>query len=189
MKVQEYITTVTKYINQLPVDQIEEVIDTLHEARLTGKQIFIMGNGGSASTASHFVCDIAKNTRKEHWPHFKALGLTDNMAIFSAYANDEGYENIFAQQLESLICTGDVVIGISASGNSPNVLKAMEVAKKYQATRIGFTGFDGGKLKDMADICVIVPSRSVRQIQAIHLLLCHLITNCLRNIPAEEVKF
>jgi phosphoheptose isomerase len=130
---------------------IEEVIDTLHDARLTGKQVFIMGNGGSASTASHFVCDLAKNTRKEGWPHFKAIGLADNIAIFSAYANDEGYDNVFAQQLASLICTGDIVIGISASGNSPNVLKAMEIAKQHRAKTIGFTGFDGGKLGKMVD--------------------------------------
>ena len=113
MKVNEYITTIMETIRQLPVELIEEVIDTLHQARLSEKQVFIMGNGGSASTASHFVCDLAKNTRKEGWPHYKAIGLTDNMAIFSAYANDEGYDNVFAQQLASLISPGDIVIGIS----------------------------------------------------------------------------
>ena len=186
MKVQEYITTVTKYIHQLPVDRIEEMIDTLHEARLSGKQIFIMGNGGSASTASHFVCDIAKNTRKENWPHFKALGLTDNMAIFSAYANDEGYENIFAQQLESLIRTGDIVIGISASGNSPNVLKAMEVAQKHQATRIGFTGFDGGKLAQMVDINIHIPSDNYGQVEDLHMMLVHIVVNALQDRVRSE---
>ena len=146
MKVRHYVETIQETISQLPIDLIEAVIDTLHDARLTGRQIFIMGNGGSASTASHFVCDLAKNTRKDGWPHFKAIGLADNIAIFSAYANDEGYDNVFAQQLANLVCTGDIVIGISASGNSPNVLKAMEVAKQHRATSIGFTGFDGGKL-------------------------------------------
>ena len=181
MKVQEYISTVIDSIEQLPVKLIEEVIDTLHEARLSGKQIFIMGNGGSASTASHFVCDIAKNTRKEGWPHFKAIGLTDNMAIFSAYANDEGYDNVFAQQLASLISEGDVVIGISASGNSPNVLKAMEVAEQYQATRIGFTGFDGGKLGQMVDLHVHIPNNNYGQVEDIHMMLEHMAVNALQD--------
>ena len=186
MKVQEYITTVTELIRQLPVEKIENVINTLQEARLAGKQIFIMGNGGSASTASHFVCDIAKNTRKEGWPHFRAIGLTDNMAIFSAYANDEGYDNVFAQQLDSLIRPGDVVIGISASGNSPNVLKAMEVAAEHQAIRIGFTGFDGGKLAQMVDINIHIPSHNYGQVEDLHMMLVHIIVNEIQERVQHE---
>lgn len=181
MKVSEYISTIMETIRQLPVELIEEVINTLHEARIAEKQIFIMGNGGSASTASHFVCDLAKNTRKEGWPHYKAIGLTDNMAIFSAYANDEGYDNVFAQQLASLISTGDVVIGISASGNSPNVLKAMEVAQQHQATRIGFTGFDGGKLGKMVDYHIHIPNNNYGQVEDIHLMLEHMTINALQE--------
>ena len=93
------------------------------------RQVFILGNGGSASTAEHFVCDLAKNTKKDGWPHFRAIGLTDNMAVFSAYANDEGYENVFVEALANLVQPGDVVLGISTSGNSPNVINAIEFAK------------------------------------------------------------
>jgi len=187
MKVQKYISTVTEHIQQLPVGLIEEVINILHQARISGKQIFIMGNGGSASTASHFVCDIAKNTRKEGWPHFKAIGLTDNMAIFSAYANDEGYENVFAQQLASLIQPGDIVIGISASGNSPNVLHAMDVAAQNQATSIGFTGFKGGKLGTMVDLHINIPSDNYGQVEDIHLMLEHMIVNTLQDRVNTEL--
>lgn len=181
MKVRNYIETIQEAISQLPIDLVEEVIDALHNARLTGRQVFIMGNGGSASTASHFVCDLAKNTRKDGWPPFKAIGLADNIAIFSAYANDEGYDNVFAQQLASLICTGDIVIGISASGNSPNVLKAMEVAKQHRARTIGFTGFDGGQLGKMVDIHLHIPNRNYGQVEDIHLMLEHMTVDALKE--------
>ena len=98
-----YITVLQQTLDRLPKGLIAQVIDVLHHARMNGKQIFIMGNGGSASTASHFVCDLAKNTRKDSLPHYRVIGLTDNMGIFSAYANDEGYENVFAAQLANLI--------------------------------------------------------------------------------------
>ena len=114
-----YIDGLQETLDRLPKSLIAQVIDILHHARVNGNQIFIMGNGGSASTASHFVCDLAKNTRKDNLPHYRVIGLTDNMEIFSAYANDEGYENVFAKQMENLINPEDVVIGISASGNSP----------------------------------------------------------------------
>jgi D-sedoheptulose 7-phosphate isomerase len=194
MKVQEYVTTVVEKIEQLPVNLIEDVIDTLHQARLSGRKVFIMGNGGSASTASHFVCDLAKNTRHENWPAFKVIGLTDNLAIFSAYANDEGYENVFAQQLASLITPGDIVIGISASGNSPNVLKAMEVAAANQALRIGFTGFHGGKLGNMVDKHINIRSDNYGQIEDLHLMLEHIMVNALQDrvredFPQQVVEF
>ena len=189
MLVTNYISSVVELIQNLPVNQIETIIDTLHKARLEGKQIFIMGNGGSASTASHFVCDIAKNTRKEGWPHFKAIGLADNMAIFSAYANDEGYENVFSQQLANLINPGDIVIGISASGNSPNVLNAMQVAELNQATRIGFTGFKGGKLGSMVDLHINIPSDNYGQVEDLHLMLEHIIVNNLQDrVNLETTK-
>ncbi len=92
-RVSSYLTALQETINLLPKAEIVRVIELLHSARLAGRQVFIMGNGGSASTATHFVCDLAKNTRREGWPHYKAIGLSDNMALFSAYANDEGYEN------------------------------------------------------------------------------------------------
>ena len=181
MKASDYITSLQKTINELSIDAIEEVVDILHEARLSKKQIFIMGNGGSASTASHFVCDLAKNIRKEGWPHFRVIGLSDNMAILSAYANDEGYENVFSQQLENLIQNGDVVIGISASGNSPNVINAMSVAKKHNGVTIGFTGFDGGKLGKIVDYHIHIPNNNYGQIEDIHLVLEHITIHALQD--------
>ena len=179
-----YITDLKQTLDELPLDKIDQVITMLHEARMRGRQIFIMGNGGSASTASHMVCDLGKNTRHQGWPNFKVIGLADNMAIFSAYANDEGYENVFCNQLESLLMPGDVVIGISASGNSSNVLKAIDLATSRGATTIAFTGFNGGRLSSIVDVNLNVPSNSIEQVEDIHLMLEHLITKVLR----EEVK-
>jgi len=183
--IREYISGLQATINQLPVDRINDVIELLLDARLQERQIFIMGNGGSASTASHFVCDLAKNTRYEGWPHFRVIGLTDNMAVFSAYANDEGYENVFAQQLESLVNPGDIVIGISASGNSPNVLNAIEVANQHQAFTIGFTGFDGGKLGPMVRMQLHVNSSCIEHVEDLHLVLEHVIVKTLRERVRE----
>ena len=179
--VNHYISDLIVTLKQLDENPIQQTIAMLHEARLEGRHIFIMGNGGSASTASHFVCDLAKNTRKSGLSDFKVIGLADNMAIFSAYANDEGYENVFANQLASLIVPGDIVIGISASGNSPNVLNAMTVAKQSKAVTIGFTGFDSGKLGGMVDIHLHVPSNCIEHVEDIHLMLEHLITKALKE--------
>ena len=187
MKIQEYISTLQETIKILPVEKIQEVEDIIHEARLSDKQIFIMGNGGSASTASHFVCDLAKNTRKDGWPHFKVIGLSDNMAILSAYANDEGYENVFSQQLENLIQKGDIVIGISASGNSPNVLNGMNVAKKHNAETIGFTGFDGGKLGKMVNYHIHIPNNNYGQVEDVASLVLFLASKHADYITGQVV--
>lgn len=180
-RVVNYVNALQYSLNQLPKEMIIKVIDLLHSARLSSRQIFIMGNGGSASTATHFVCDLAKNTRKAGWPHYKVIGLSDNMAIFSAYANDEGYESVFAQQLANLVMPEDIVIGISASGNSKNVLNAMELAKSQNATTIGFTGFDGGRLASMVDINIHVNSNIIEHVEDIHLILEHMIVKALRE--------
>jgi len=187
-RVTDYVTALQQTIEQLPKDEIMRVMDLLHSARLDGCQIFIMGNGGSASTATHFVCDLAKNTRKEGWPHYKVIGLSDNMALFSAYANDEGYENVFAQQLANLVMPQDIVIGISASGNSKNVLNAIALAKSANATTIGFTGFDGGKLASIVDINLHVNTDIIEHVEDIHLILEHMIVKALRErVYAEAV--
>ena len=179
--VRSYIDGLQKTLDQLPEDRINQVIDLLHTARLERRQVFVMGNGGSASTATHLVCDLAKNTRTSAMPNFKVIGLSDNMAIFSALANDEGYESVFAQQLTSFVQAGDIVIGISASGKSPNVLRAIEVANQAGAITVGFTGFDGGRLADMVQIDVHVPSNSIEHVEDIHLALEHMISQALRE--------
>ncbi len=180
-KIQQYITTLQQTMDQLPQTLIAEVIGVLQRARLQGNQVFILGNGGSASTASHFVCDLAKNTRRVDLPHFRVIGLTDNMAIFSAYANDDGYENVFSLQLANLIRPDDIVIAISASGNSKNVLQAIEEAKKHSVTTIGFTGFDGGHLGQMVHINIHVKSNIIEHVEDIHLMLEHMIVTALKE--------
>jgi D-sedoheptulose 7-phosphate isomerase len=179
--IHRYIEDLEQTLMCLPEDRIEQVVQILHEARLNNKQVFIMGNGGSASTASHFVCDLGKNTRIKGMPNFRVMGLTDNMALFSALANDEGYENVFSQQLASFVCPGDAVIGISASGNSPNVLNAIRLANQMEAITIGFTGFDGGRLSSMVDIPLHVDSFVIEHVEDIHLMLEHLICKALRE--------
>lgn len=185
--VQKYILALEDTLGQLSVERIDEVVRILHSARLDRRQIFVMGNGGSASTASHLACDLGKNTRQTGWPNFRVIGLSDNMAIFSALANDEGYQNVFVQQLENLLQPGDIVLAISASGNSPNVLKAVEFANSASARTVGFTGFDGGKLGTMVEINIHVPSRSIEQVEDIHLMLEHMITKALREMAQEMV--
>ena len=184
-----YIADLQQTLDRLPKNLIAQVIDILHDARMKGRQVFIMGNGGSASTASHFVCDLAKNTRKDFLPHYRVIGLTDNMAIFSAYANDEGYENVFARQLANLVNPKDIVIGISASGNSPNVLNAIAEAKKSDAITIAFTGFDGGRLGQMVDVNVHVNSDCIEHVEDIHLVLEHIIVKTIKEQTYSDLNF
>ena len=188
-QVTNYIAELQTTMGRLPRELIAQVIEILHDARMSGRQIFIMGNGGSASTATHFVCDLAKNTRRSGQPHFRVIGLTDNMAIFSAYANDEGYDQVFSQQMANLINPTDIVIGISASGNSPNVLNGIEEAKKHNATTIAFTGFTGGKLGPMADINIHVDSNIIEHVEDIHLMLEHMIVKTLKDRVYSDADY
>lgn len=180
-RIVSYLSSLQETINGLPKENIVSVIELLKSARLDGRQVFIMGNGGSASTATHFVCDLAKNTRKDGLPHFKVIGLADNMALFSAYANDEGYENVFSQQLANLVLPDDIVIGISASGNSMNVLNALALAKSRKAITVGFTGFDGGQMAAMVDLNVHVNSSIIEHVEDIHLMLEHMIVKSIKD--------
>jgi D-sedoheptulose 7-phosphate isomerase len=142
-KLKGYINELHNTLDLLPIELVAELISILQEARVNHRQVFIMGNGGSASTATHFVADLAKNTRWHTLPDFRVLGLTDNMAMLSAYANDEGYENVFVQQLANFVRPKDIVIAISASGNSNNVLKAVELANQVKARTIGLLALNG----------------------------------------------
>jgi D-sedoheptulose 7-phosphate isomerase len=186
-QINRYIRELRSTLDGLPVQQIKLVVELLHKARIQNQQVFVMGNGGSASTASHFVCDLAKNTRRPGWPHFRTIGLTDNMAIFSAYANDEGFENVFSEQLSNMVQPDDIVIGISTSGNSANVLKAIDLANRVGAITIGFTGYDGGELGKIVQHHLHVPSNIIEQVEDIHLALEHMICRTLGNIAQPVV--
>jgi D-glycero-alpha-D-manno-heptose-7-phosphate kinase len=178
----QYLEQMQDLLGQLPVDGVQRVIQILHEARKSHRQVILMGNGGSASTASHFACDLSKNTRVAGWPDFRATSLGDNLAVLTAYANDEGFRNIFVEPLASILLPDDVVIGISTSGKSDNVLRAIDFARKAQATTIGFTGFDSGSLGDMVDVHIHVPSNCIEQVEDVHLMLEHMITKTLREM-------
>lgn len=185
--IQTYFNQLQEMVASLPTNLIEQVIDLLLQSSRQGKKVFIFGNGGSASTASHFACDLAKNTQVPGAPQFRVIGLTDNMALMTAWANDTSYNNVFAAQLGPLVEAGDVVIGISCSGNSGNVLRAMELARQRGATTIGFTGDDGGQLKTVVDVCLIVPSPRIEQQEDAHLILEHCICAALRAELLHQV--
>ena len=184
--IDSYISTLQAVLERLPRAKIEQTIELLHQARMENKQVFIMGNGGSASTASHFACDLGKNTVITGRPRFRVLALTDNMALFSAYANDDGYDSVFQEQLASMVNPQDVVIGISTSGNSRNVLNAIAFANRIGATTVGFTGFDGGQLSQLVEIEIRVSSNCIEQVEDVHLMLEHLIVTALRERMREQ---
>lgn len=177
--IKEYLDLVTKAISELPEERIQDAIDTLKKAHCEGKQVFLLGNGGSASTASHIACDFQKGLKEATGKRFRATALTDNVAVMTAWANDTDYDNIFAEQLDSLLEPGDVVIAISGSGNSKNVIKAVEKANDIGAITIGWSGFQGGKLAQVVQKPIVVNSDNMQRIEDVHMLLGHLVFACL----------
>lgn len=163
---------------------VARIVPEFLRARREGRTIFFLGNGGSASTASHFVVDIAKGTMgktPEPGPRYRCLALNDNVPTLTAWANDFDYNVGFAEQLRTFGEPGDVVVAISGSGNSPNVLRAVEVARERKMFTIGLTGIGGGKLKSMVDVPLVVPSDSMQHTEDVHLSICHLLTAYLRD--------
>ncbi len=179
--VETYLAQLQDMVTKLPVGSIDRVICVLLENARAGRKIFIFGNGGSASTASHFACDLAKNTIVLNAPRLRVISLTDNIPLMTAWANDTAFDNVFAAQLSPLVEPGDVVIGISCSGNSTNVLNAMAVARHHGATTIAFTGDDGGQLKDKVDLCVQAPSPHIELQEDAHLIVEHCVCTAIRQ--------
>lgn len=183
---EEFAAGYAQYLSQLLLNlstqQIASFIDALLQARETGKTIFFIGNGGSAATASHFANDLlaGMRLRKEQKP-FKALALTDNNALMTALANDEGYEDVFSKQLEVLMEPGDILVAISASGNSPNLIKAIDLAKSRGNLTFGLVGFDGGKMKQICDRHILVETAKGEYgpVEDVHMVLDHLVTGYL----------
>jgi D-sedoheptulose 7-phosphate isomerase len=181
LNIRTYFAELQEMIANLPIDLIDRAVIILLDSARQEKKVFIFGNGGSAATASHFACDLAKNTQVANAPYFRVIALNDNMATLTAYANDTGYDNIFAAQLVSLVGPGDVVIGISCSGNSANVLRAFEVARQRGAIVIGLTGDRGGQLKNLVDLCIQAPSPRIEQQEDAHLIIEHCICATIRQ--------
>jgi len=179
--IQQYLQDLITVIERFPIEGLESILNVLIEAREKESSIFICGNGGSWATASHMVCDFSKNTRMSGRKRMKVIGLGDNIPSLTAYANDEGYDRVFAEPLISQMTSGDVLIAISGSGSSTNVLLAVEAANKIGGITIGITGFDGGRLKDLVNHCLIIPSESMEMIEDCHMVVDHLLTICLRE--------
>ena len=161
--------------------KMQEISGALKAARNGRKRVYTLGNGGSASTASHMASDLNKGASRKDAPRFRAVALTDNIPLMLAWGNDSSYDDIFVEQLKNHLEKGDIVIAISGSGNSKNVLKAVEYANKEGAVTIGLTGFDGGKLAKIAKIPYIVPSHCMQQVEDIHLLIEHMLSMILRD--------
>jgi D-sedoheptulose 7-phosphate isomerase len=164
----------------MPLGLLESAAEALLACHRRGGTVFVLGNGGSAATASHFVCDLAKGTRTDGFPAFRVLSLTDNVPLITAWANDTSYDRVFAEQLSALVRPGDVVVAISASGNSPNVLAATRVARQLGAATIALTGQSGGRLGRLAELTIRVPAHAIEQVEDAHLAIAHSLCVALR---------
>ncbi len=182
--VEEYRSHLLQTIGKIPLDKVETAIEWLKQARAEQKHVFICGNGGSASTASHFVCDMVKGASYGHESRFRLMALTDNLATITAYSNDVSYDCVFAEQLKNFAQAGDVVMAISGSGNSPNVLAAVEYGNSIGCRTIAMTGRDGGKLGPLAQLNIQVPVPHMGRIEDAHLIVCHMIGYSFMEGPA-----
>ncbi len=185
MEIRHYFKTVQDQLNNVPFEAVEAVVDVLMQANRAGQTVFTCGNGGSAATATHFACDLAKRPIVAGQPRFRVISLTDNNALMTALSNDIDYDSVFSEQLLPLVRANDIVIGISGSGNSRNVLNAMEVAKAAGAITIGFCGYDGGKLKSMVDYPLHINLDVMAIVEDIHLMLEHAICEKLLALNSE----
>ena len=176
-----YLEDLKKNISLININEIYSVIKIIEKARDKKNMIFTMGNGGSASTASHFVNGLSQGATVEGKMRFKTIALTDNIPNMLAYANDIGYDYIFVEQLKNLLEKDDIVIGISGSGNSNNVIKGIKYAKTNEAITIGLTGFDGGELKKIVDYSIHIPCNLMEMVEDIHLSITHLISSYFRE--------
>lgn len=176
-----YLTTLRELLDGVAVDEILSATDALRTARDEGKRIFVAGNGGSAATATHFVNDLGKATKTNGTPPLKVVCLSDNVSWLTALANDEGYERVFSGQLENLAEPGDLLVLISCSGSSPNLVKAAEWATANGVTTLALLGFDGGALKEQVDIKIFVesPSGLYGPVESAHSVLTDILTTCL----------
>lgn len=188
--VSSFLTEFADVARRISEDDINKTIELLFEAWKQGSKIFIIGNGGSASTATHFACDLAKTTAVEGKKRFKVISLTDNVPLLTALTNDNGFASIFVEQLKNLLEKDDVLIAISVHGGSgqdkaglwsQNLLAAIQYAKDNHARTIGMAGFDGGAFKTMTDVCIVVPANSTPYVESWHATLEHLICSSLKE--------
>jgi D-sedoheptulose 7-phosphate isomerase len=194
--VKDYIAELETVAKQVSQDDIQKVMALMFETWKNGKQIFIAGNGGSASTATHLACDLSKFTSIEGKPRFKATCLNDNIPLVSALTNDLGWDNVYIEQLKNLSAPGDLLIVISVHGGSgadkagvwsQNLLKAAKFMQDNGGKVVGLAGFDGGALKQVADACIVAPVNSTPQVEGFHACLTHLLCAGLRQAILETL--
>jgi D-sedoheptulose 7-phosphate isomerase len=177
----DYLQAFILLMSRIDIEAVVRVVRLLRMVRDSGSTIYIAGNGGSASTASHWVNDLGKATKRAGQTPMRVMSLSDNVSWLTALANDEGYERVFSGQLENFALPGDILIVISASGNSPNLVRAVEVARSRGVITIAFLGFDGGVLKDEVDEYLWFPTEkgAYGLVESAHSLFCHILTDCL----------
>lgn len=185
-QVKSYMRRIAQTLEALPWEAVEQAVELLHAARLRRATVFLCGNGGSAATAMHFANDLSKGADAPGMPRFRAISLVDNTSLLTAWSNDTSYAEAFAEQLRNLARPGDLLIALSGSGNSPNVLNAVRLARELGLLTIGLSGGEGGELAKLVDLAVIVPNPCLEQIEDVHLLLEHAITSTLRERARSE---
>ncbi len=178
-----YFTNLSRALSTMPHTKVEQVAEKLHYAYEEGRKVLVFGNGGSASLASHFATDLCKGTAMSGNPNkrFKVISLTDNVPLLTAWANDTSYDQVFAEQIRTFIAAGDIAFAISGSGNSPNVLHGLQAAREAGAFTIGLGGFQGGKMKPMCDLSVIIPSDNMQIIEDVHTSVTHALFTLVRH--------
>jgi D-sedoheptulose 7-phosphate isomerase len=180
-----YLRDVRRCLESVCVADVARFVECLERAYGDDRAVYIIGNGGSAATASHMACDLAKNvyppTPTDSVRRFRVSSLTDNVALITALANDCGYDRVFAEQLANVLQPGDLVVAISASGNSPNVLEALALARRRGARTAALLGFDGGHAKGLVDVAVVVESHDYGHVEDLHLMLNHLVAARMRQ--------
>ena len=192
LNVREFLSRVGEELNRIDPAEVMKLSELIHERYLAGRFVFVIGNGGSGSNASHFCEDVGKGTIKRSEfetdrKRIRILSLTDNTPYILAWGNDEGFDRIFVEQLKNLASSGDLLIAISGSGNSPNILKAVEWAKGHGVATFGCTGFSGGKLRGLADHNLHVPLDDMGIVESIHLAAFHWVVDDLhRRLSLES---
>ncbi|AIF50649.1 SIS domain-containing protein [Pelosinus sp. UFO1] len=182
----QYCSELIATINNLTSKDLTTIVTILWDAYKGNKKIYVIGNGGSAATASHYVCDFAKGTAVPGEKRLKIMSLTDNVAHMTAISNDISYNEVFKEQLENLLEPGDILICISASGNSPNLVQAVNYANSINVTTIGILGFNGGRVKELTTTNIVVDNFNYGQVEDIHLMLGHVLSQYFRKLIVTE---
>ena len=183
-----YFRALTDVIARMPLSVINGIVDVILGAYHERRTVFLYGNGGSAALASHCACDLGKGTSNGDERRLRVVSLTDNVPLITAWANDSAYEHIFVEQLRNLLRPDDISFAISASGNSPNVVNALQYSRDAGAKNIGITGFGGGRMTALCDLCLVVPSDNMQLVEDLHLSVSHSVFTSVRHRIAESAR-